>query len=520
MANGPVLVVDFGAQYAQLIARRVREAGVYSELVPHSMPVDEILAKDPKAIILSGGPASVFEPGAPTIDTKVFESGVPVLGICYGFQVMAYELGGKVDKAALGEYGKTSATIDDAEGILADSPAEQTTWMSHGVAVEQAPAGFEVLAHTEGAPVAAMADESRKLYGVQWHPEVKHSPLGQKLIENFLHRCAALPNDWDASSIIEDQVKKIREQVGDAEVICGLSGGVDSAVAAALVHKAIGDQLTCVFVDHGLLRKGEVEQVKHDFVAATGIRLITVDAADDFLDALAGVSEPERKRKIIGEKFIRTFEKAQRQVLEEAGARGKEVKFLVQGTLYPDVVESGGGDGAANIKSHHNVGGLPEDIKFQLIEPLRTLFKDEVRAIGTELGLPDEIVWRQPFPGPGLGIRIIGEITKERLDLLREADAIAREELSKAGLDRDIWQCPVVLLADVHSVGVQGDERTYGSPIVLRPVSSEDAMTADWSRVPYDVLATISTRITNECRQINRVVLDCTSKPPATIEWE
>ena len=520
MANGPVLVVDFGAQYAQLIARRVREAGVYSELVPHSMPVDEILAKDPKAIILSGGPASVFEPGAPTIDTKVFESGVPVLGICYGFQVMAYELGGKVDKAALGEYGKTSATIDDADGILADSPAEQTTWMSHGVAVEQAPAGFEVLAHTEGAPVAAMADESRKLYGVQWHPEVKHSPLGQKLIENFLHRCAALPNDWDASSIIEDQVKKIREKVGDAEVICGLSGGVDSAVAAALVHKAIGDQLTCVFVDHGLLRKGEVEQVKHDFVAATGIKLITVDAADDFLEALKGVSEPERKRKIIGEKFIRTFEKAQRQVLEEAGARGKEVKFLVQGTLYPDVVESGGGDGAANIKSHHNVGGLPKDIKFQLIEPLRTLFKDEVRAIGTELGLPDEIVWRQPFPGPGLGIRIIGEITKERLDLLREADAIAREELSKAGLDRDIWQCPVVLLADVHSVGVQGDERTYGSPIVLRPVSSEDAMTADWSRVPYDVLATISTRITNECRQINRVVLDCTRKPPATIEWE
>ena len=520
MAAGPVLVVDFGAQYAQLIARRVREANVYSELVPHSMPVDEMLAKDPQAIILSGGPASVFEPGAPRVDKKLFEAGVPVLGICYGFQAMAYALGANVDKAALGEYGKTETFIDKSEGLLDGSPADQNTWMSHGVAVKTAPEGFEVLAHTEGAPVAAMQDESRKLYGVQWHPEVKHTPMGQQLIETFLHKCAGLGNNWDASSIIEDQVTKIREKVGDAQVICGLYGGVDSAVAAALVHKAIGDQLTCVFVDHGLLRKGEAEQVKHDFVEATGIKLIAVDASEDFLTALKGVSEPEKKRKIIGEKFIRTFEKAQRQVIEEAGASGKEVKFLVQGTLYPDVVESGGGDGAANIKSHHNVGGLPDDIKFQLVEPLRTLFKDEVRAIGTELGLPDEIVWRQPFPGPGLGIRIIGEITKERLDLLREADAIAREELSKAGLDRDIWQCPVVLLADVHSVGVQGDERTYGSPIVLRPVSSEDAMTADWSRIPYDVLATISTRITNECRQINRVVLDCTSKPPATIEWE
>lgn len=520
MAKGPVLVVDFGAQYAQLIARRVREANVYSELVPHSMPVDEMLAKDPQAIILSGGPASVYEPGAPDIDPKIFEAGVPVFGICYGFQVMAHELGGDVDKAALGEYGKTSATIDDAEGLLANSPVEQNTWMSHGVAVKRAPEGFTVLAHTEGAPVAAMQDESRKLYGVQWHPEVKHTPLGQELISTFLHECAGLGNNWNPSNIIEDQVAKIRAEVGDAQVICGLSGGVDSAVAAALVHKAIGDQLTCVFVDHGLLRKGEVEQVKHDFVEATGIKLIAVDAEDDFLDALKGVSEPERKRKIIGEKFIRTFEKAQRQVIEEAGKTGAEVKFLVQGTLYPDVVESGGGDGAANIKSHHNVGGLPKDLKFKLIEPLRTLFKDEVRAIGTELGLPDEIVWRQPFPGPGLGIRIVGEITRERLAVLREADAIAREELSKAGLDRDIWQCPVVLLADVHSVGVQGDERTYGSPIVLRPVSSEDAMTADWSRVPYDVLAKISTRITNECRQINRVVLDVTSKPPATIEWE
>lgn len=520
MATGPVLVVDFGAQYAQLIARRVREANVYSELVPHSMPVDEMLAKDPKAIILSGGPASVYEPGAPSLDKKIFEAGVPVLGICYGFQVMAHELGGTVDKAALGEYGKTDTVIDKAEGILSGSTSEQNTWMSHGVAVEKVPEGFTVLAHTEGAPVAAMQDPSRKLYGVQWHPEVKHTPLGQDLMETFLHECAGLDNDWDASSIIEDQVAKIREQVGNAQVICGLSGGVDSAVAAALVHKAVGDQLTCVFVDHGLLRKGEVEQVKHDFVEATGIKLIAVDAAEDFLEALKGVSEPERKRKIIGEKFIRTFEKAQRQVIEEAGAKGAEVKFLVQGTLYPDVVESGGGDGAANIKSHHNVGGLPEDLKFELVEPLRTLFKDEVRAIGTELGLPEEMVWRQPFPGPGLGIRIVGEITKERLDVLREADAIAREELSKAGLDRDIWQCPVVLLADVHSVGVQGDERTYGSPIVLRPVSSEDAMTADWSRVPYDVLSTISTRITNECRQINRVVLDVTSKPPATIEWE
>lgn len=520
MAKGPVLVVDFGAQYAQLIARRVREAHVYSELVPHSMPVSQMLAKDPKAIILSGGPASVYEPGAPDIDASIFDAGVPVLGICYGFQVMAHELGGHVDRAATGEYGKTEVKVTDAQGILQGSPAVQNTWMSHAVAVEKAPEGFAVLAQTASAPVAAMQDTSRQLYGVQWHPEVRHTLLGQELINTFLHDCAHLSSDWNASNIIDDQVAKIRAMVGKHQVICGLSGGVDSAVAAALVHRAIGEQLTCVFVDHGLLRKGEVEQVKHDFVDATGIKLIAVDASEDFLSALHGVSEPERKRKIIGERFIRTFEKAARDIVAKAGEQGEKVKFLVQGTLYPDVVESGGGDGAANIKSHHNVGGLPKDLDFKLIEPLRTLFKDEVRAIGTQLGLPDDIVWRQPFPGPGLGIRIIGEITRERLETLRQADAIAREELSRAGLDRTIWQCPVVLLANVHSVGVQGDERTYGSPIVLRPVSSEDAMTADWSRVPYDVLGEISNRITNECKGINRVALDVTSKPPATIEWE
>ena len=516
MANGPVLVVDFGAQYAQLIARRVREAGVYSELVPHSMPVDEILAKDPKAIILSGGPASVFEPGAPTIDTKVFESGVPVLGICYGFQVMAYELGGKVDKAALGEYGKPSATIDDAAGILADSPAEQTTWMSHGVAVEQAPAGFEVLAHTEGAPVAAMADESRKLYGVQWHPEVKHSPLGQKLIENFLHRCAALPNDWDASSIIEDQVKKIREQVGDAEVICGLSGGVDSAVAAALVHKAIGDQLTCVFVDHGLLRKNEKEEVCSVFGPGNAngfdINFICVDARDRYFSKLKGVTEPERKRKIIGEEFIRVFEEQAKQI-------GK-VDFLAQGTIYPDVVESGLGGESTVIKSHHNVGGLPDTVDFkELVEPLRNLFKDEVRQAGRELGLPEYLVSRQPFPGPGLGIRIIGEVTPEKVAIVQDADAIWREEIAKAGLDKEISQY-YAALTNMHSVGVMGDERTYDYAVALRAVTTTDFMTAESYDMPWSVLGTVTSRIVNEVKHVNRVFYDCTGKPPATIELE
>ncbi|MCG2798489.1 MAG: glutamine-hydrolyzing GMP synthase [Cellulomonas sp.] len=516
-AARPVLVVDFGAQYAQLIARRVREAHVYSEIVPHTLTVAEILAKDPAAIILSRGPASVYEPGAPAVDPALFEAGVPVLGICYGFQAMAHALGAAVDAGATGEYGHTPVRVAHDGTLLDGSPADQQVWMSHGVAVRTPPPGFEVLASTAGAPVAAFEDDERHLYGVQWHPEVKHTPLGQTTLENFLYGGAGLAPDWKPGSVIAEQVAAIRAQVGSARVICGLSGGVDSSVAAALVQEAVGDQLTCVFVDHGLLRQGEVEQVEQDFVAATGVRLVTVDARERFLTALAGVTDPETKRKIIGREFIRVFEDAARDIVGEGG---EPVRYLVQGTLYPDVVESGGGEGAANIKSHHNVGGLPDDLQFELVEPLRTLFKDEVRAVGLELGVPEAIVWRQPFPGPGLGIRIIGEVTAARLEILRAADAIARAELSAAGLDRDIWQCPVVLLADVRSVGVQGDARTYGHPVVLRPVSSEDAMTADWTRVPYDVLATISTRITNEVREINRVTLDLTSKPPATIEWE
>jgi len=511
-----VVVVDYGAQYAQLIARRVREARVYSEVVPHTLTAAEIMARRPKAIILSGGPQSVYAPGAPQVDPELFTAGVPAFGICYGFQAMARALGGDVARTGLSEFGRTAATVRSGGVLLADLPDTLQVWMSHGDAVAAAPAGFAALASTAGAPVAAFEHPDAGLAGVQWHPEVLHTQAGQRVLERFLHDIAGCRPDWTPANIVDDAVAAVQAAVGDKHLICGLSGGVDSAVAAALVQRAVGTQLTCVFVDHGLLRAGEAEQVERDFVAATGVDLHVVEAADIFLAALAGVTDPEAKRKIIGREFIRAFEGAARQITHTAG----DVEFLVQGTLYPDVVESGGGEGAANIKSHHNVGGLPDDLQFRLIEPLRTLFKDEVRAVGEQLGLPPAIVWRQPFPGPGLGIRIIGEVTRDRLAVLRAADAIARAELTAAGLDRDIWQFPVVLLADVRSVGVQGDGRSYGHPVVLRPVTSEDAMTADWGRLPYDLLERISTRITNEVREVNRVVLDVTSKPPGTIEWE
>ncbi len=570
-----VLVVDFGAQYAQLIARRVRECHVYSEIVPSTMPVGEMLAKRPKAIILSGGPASVYADGAPPAPPGLFDAGVPVLGICYGFQLMVAGLGGTVERTGAAEYGRTVLFRGDdppqtppgpggkpfppdplgppdprgklfppdplgppdpggkpfppdplgllgppAGGmLLAGTPAEQRVWMSHGDTCTAPPPGFTVTARTDVTPVAAVENERARMFGVQFHPEVVHTEHGTRILARFLELAGCRPS-WTMLNIVEEQVALVREQVGDGRAICGLSGGVDSAVAAALVQRAVGDRLTCVFVDHGLLRKGEAEQVEQDFVAATGVRLKVANEAGAFLSALAGVAEPEQKRKIIGREFIRAFERAAREITAEAGQHGEACEFLVQGTLYPDVVESGGGTGTANIKSHHNVGGLPDDLKFHLVEPLRWLFKDEVRRVGEELGLPQPIVRRQPFPGPGLAIRIIGEVTASRLAVLREADAIVREEMSAAGLDTLVWQCPVVLLADVRSVGVQGDGRSYGHPIVLRPVTSEDAMTADWARLPDDALARISTRVTNEVPEVNRVVLDVTSKPPATIEWE
>ncbi|GAB3379908.1 glutamine-hydrolyzing GMP synthase [Amycolatopsis echigonensis] len=514
--TGPVLVMDFGAQYAQLIARRVREAQIFSEVVPSSSTAEELLAKNPSAIILSGGPSSVYAEGAPAMDPKLVEAGVPILGICYGHQLLARALGGVVEPTGVREFGRTDVRIVGEGGVLHTGlPGHQTAWMSHNDSVTKAPEGSVVTASSDGAEVAGFEDVERRFAGVQYHPEVAHSPHGQEVLRRFLYDIAGVKPSWTTSSIVDEQVAKIAAQIGEGRAICGLSGGVDSAVAAALVQRAIGDRLTCVFVDHGLLRAGERTQVERDFVAATGVNLVTVDARERFLNALAGVTDPEQKRKIIGREFIRVFEQAERDLK----ARG-DYRFLVQGTLYPDVVESGGGEGTANIKSHHNVGGLPEDLQFELVEPLRLLFKDEVRRVGLELGLPETIVQRQPFPGPGLGIRIIGEVTADRLETLREADAIAREELTAAGLDQQIWQCPVVLLADVRSVGVQGDGRTYGHPIVLRPVSSEDAMTADWTRLPYEVLERISTRITNEVSEVNRVVLDVTSKPPGTIEWE
>ncbi len=515
-APDTVLVVDFGAQYAQLIARRVRECQVYSEIVPASMPAAQMLARRPKAIILSGGPASVYAAGAPPAPDGLLQAGVPVLGICYGFQLMVSGLGGTVARTGGGEYGATALeALPDPGVLLGGLPGRQQVWMSHGDTCASAPPGFTVTARTDRTPVAAAEDQARHLYGVQFHPEVLHTAHGMDMLRRFLEAAGCRPT-WTMRGLIDEQTERIAAQVGDGRAICGLSGGVDSAVAAALVQRAIGPRLSCVFVDHGLLRTGEAEQVEQDFVAATGVDLTVVDAAKEFLTALAGVTDPEEKRKIIGREFIRAFEQAAREITSHDGP----ATFLVQGTLYPDVVESGGGAASANIKSHHNVGGLPDDLAFELVEPLRTLFKDEVREVGRQLGLPPKIVWRQPFPGPGLAIRIVGEVTAERLRIVRAADAIARAELSAAGLDRDIWQCPVVLLADVRSVGVQGDGRSYGYPVVLRPVTSEDAMTADWARLPDQVLATISTRITNEVPEINRIVLDITSKPPATIEWE
>ena len=509
-----VLVVDFGAQYAQLIARRVRELNVFSEIVGHRLTAEQMAAKNPAAIILSGGPKSVHVDGAPSLDPAIYDLGVPILGICYGAQLIAQQLGGTVGRGMSGEYGRTQLTRAGESLIFPDdAPDTHECWMSHFDGITEAPDGFAVTASSPGAPVAVLENDDRKIYGVQFHPEVKHSPHGMAALARFLHERAGIANEWKMASVIDEQVELIRARVGDARVICGLSGGVDSSVAAALVHKAIGSQLTCIYVDTGLMRKNESEQVVETFRRNLGIELIHADEGASFFEALAGLTEPETKRKAIGERFIRVFEK------HTGGLT--EAKFLVQGTLYPDLIESGGADGtAAVIKSHHNVGGLPDDMDLELIEPLRDLFKDEVRALGTELGLPDEMVWRQPFPGPGLGVRIIGEVTAERVALLQDADAIVREELKDAGLEREIWQSYAALLADVRSVGVMGDERTYGHPIIIRAVTSDDAMTADWARIPYETLEVMSQRIINEVPGVNRVVYDITSKPPGTIEWE
>jgi GMP synthase (glutamine-hydrolysing) len=505
-----VLVLDFGAQYAQVIARRVREAHVYSEIVPHDVTVAQIRARRPAGIILSGGPKSVYAPNAPSVDPRLFEMGVPVLGICYGQQLMAVSLGGEVARTGASEFGRTELHADPSSVLLHDQPSSQTVWMSHRDTVVRPPDGFRIVASTSQTPAAAFEDPDRGLFGVQYHPEVSHTPYGQNVLKAFLAVAGARPT-WTAYSVIERSTEAIRAQVGDATVLCGLSGGVDSAVAAALVHQAVGDQLVCVLVDHGLLRHGEAEQVEEAFGRHSRVRLVTVKAADRFLDRLAGVTDPEAKRRIIGAEFIRVFEEAAR---EHAG----DARFLVQGTLYPDVIESGHGT-AAVIKSHHNVGGLPADLAFELVEPLRWLFKDEVRRVGEELGLPEEIVWRQPFPGPGLGVRVIGEVTAERLELLRAADAIVLAELRRAGLEREVWQAFAVLPA-IRSVGVQGDERTYGYPIIIRAVTSEDAMTADFARIDWDVLERIAGRVINEVPGVNRVAYDITSKPPGTIEWE
>jgi GMP synthase (glutamine-hydrolysing) len=507
-----IIVLDYGGQYSQLIARRVRECGVFSELLPHHVGAQEVARRRPRGVILSGGPASVYAEEAPPLERELLELGVPVLGICYGMQLLALALGGQVQGAEVGEFGRSQLTVRETGRLLAGTPAEQSCWMSHRDTVFAPPPGFVALASSTASPVAAFESTERGIYGIQFHPEVVHTPYGQQVLETFLKDICGCQGSWSAASVIEDQIERIRAQVGEGRAICGLSGGVDSSVAALLVHRAIGDRLTCVFVDHGLMRKHEGEQVIRAFRDNFKVPLVAVDAEDRFLAKLAGVSDPERKRKLIGAEFIRVF--------EEEAARLDDVKFLVQGTLYSDVIESGGGTGTATIKSHHNVGGLPEDLEFELVEPLRALFKDEVRAVGAELGLPDRLVWRQPFPGPGLAIRVVGgEATRERLDTLREADAILQDEIRKAGLYRELWQSFCVL-PDIRTVGVQGDERTYGNVIAIRAVTSDDAMTADWARLPYDLLEQIASRMINEIRSVGRVVLDITSKPPGTIEWE